>query len=131
LTLHHTTTTGELEMPKPLHLNLNGVSVETDDGEIMQLLDLASEKLAELVTAITNTGKAGSLTMKIEIKPSTAGALAVRGDVKIKKPQRMPREALFWATPDGNLMADDPRQIKMELKTVPEQKTELKTVATA
>lgn len=118
-------------MPKPLHLNLNGVSVETDDGEIMQLLDLASEKLAELVTAITNTGKAGSLTMKIELKPSTAGALAVRGDVKIKKPQRMPREALLWATPDGNLMADDPRQIKMELKTVPEQKTELKTVATA
>lgn len=118
-------------MPKPLHLNLNGVSVETDDGEIMQLLDLASEKLSELVNAITNTGKAGSLTMKIELKPSTAGALAVRGDVKIKKPQRMPREALLWATPDGNLMADDPRQIKMELKTVPEQKTELKTVATA
>ena len=106
-------------MPKPLHLNLNGVSVETDDGEIMQLLDLASEKLSELVNAITNTGKAGSLTMKIELKPSTAGALAVRGDVKIKKPQRMPREALLWATPDGNLMADDPRQIKMELKTVP------------
>ena len=118
-------------MPKPLHLNLNGVSVETDDGEIMQLLDLASEKLAELVNAITNTGKAGSLTMKIELKPSTAGALAVRGDVKIKKPQRMPREALLWATPDGNLMADDPRQIKMELKTVPEQTTELQTVATA
>ena len=118
-------------MPKPLHLNLNGVSVETDDGEIMQLLDLASEKLSELVNAITNTGKAGSLTMKIELKPSTAGALAVRGDVKIKKPQRMPREVLLWATPDGNLMADDPRQIKMELKTVPEQKTELKTVATA
>ena len=118
-------------MPKPLHLNLNGVSVETDDGEIMQLLDLASEKLAELVNAITNTGKAGSLTMKIELKPSTAGALAVRGDVKIKKPQRLPREALLWATSDGNLMADDPRQIKMELKTVPEQKTELKTVATA
>lgn len=118
-------------MPKPLHLNLNGVSVETDEGEIMQLLDLASEKLTELVNAITSTGKGGSLTMKIELKPSTAGALAVRGEVNIKKPKRMPREALLWATPDGNLMADDPRQIKMELKTVPEQKTELKTVATA
>ena len=45
-------------MPKPLHLNLNGVSVETDDGEVMQLLDMASEKLAELVNAVTNTGKA-------------------------------------------------------------------------
>lgn len=118
-------------MPKPLHLNLNGVSVETDDGEIMQLLDMAGEKLAELVTAVTNTGKAGSLTLKIELKPSTAGALAVRGEVNIKKPKRLPREALLWATPDGNLIADDPRQIKMELKSVPKQKTELKTIATA
>ncbi len=43
-------------MPKPIHLNLNGVYVETDDGEIMQLLDLAGDKLAELVNAVTSTG---------------------------------------------------------------------------
>lgn len=116
-------------MPKPLHLNLNGVSVETDDGEIMQLLDLAGDKLAELVNAVTSTGKAGSLTLKIDLKPSTAGALAVRGDVKIKKPARLPREALLWATPDGNLLTEDPKQMKMELKQVHAEKAELKTVA--
>ncbi len=118
-------------MPKPIHLNLNGVYVETDDGEIMQLLDLASDKLSELINAVTSTGKAGSLTLKIDLKPSTAGALAVRGDVKIKKPARMPREALLWATPDGNLLAEDPKQMKMELKPVQEVKTELRQVATA
>jgi hypothetical protein len=118
-------------MPKPIHMNLNGVYVETEDGEMLQLLDLAGEKLAELVTAVTSTGKAGSLTLKIDLKPSTAGALAVRGDVKIKKPARMPREALLWATPDGNLLAEDPKQIKMELKPVQVEKTELKTVANA
>lgn len=118
-------------MPKPLNQNLTGVSVETEDGEIMPLLDLASDRLAELVNAVTSTGKAGSLTLKIDLKPSTAGALAVKGAVTIKKPQRMPREALLWPTPDGNLMAEDPKQTKLELRQVAEQKTELKTVATA
>lgn len=116
-------------MPKPLNQNLTGVSIETEDGEIMSLLDLASEKLAELVNAVTSTGKAGSLTLKVDLKPSTAGALAVKGAVAIKKPQRMPREALLWPTPDGNLLAEDPKQTKLELRTVADQKPELKTVA--
>ena len=116
-------------MPKPIHLNLNGVYVETDDGEVLQLLDLASDKLAELVNAVTSTGKAGSLTLKIDVKPSTAGALAVRGDVKIKKPARLPREALLWATPDGNLLAEDPKQTRLELKPVQDVKPELKTIS--
>lgn len=30
-------------------------------------------------------------------------------------------KALLWATPEGNLVADDPRQKKLELKAVPEQ----------
>jgi hypothetical protein len=115
-------------MAKPIHINLNGVSIETEDGEILPMLDLASDKLAELVSAVTGTGKAGSLTIKVDLKPSTAGALAVKGAVTIKKPQRLPREALLWPTPDGNLMAEDPRQTKLELRQIAEQKTELKTV---
>lgn len=117
-------------MPKPLNQNLTGVSIETEDGEVLPLLDMAGEKLAELVNAVTSTGKAGSLTLKIDLKPSTAGALAVKGAVTIKKPQRLPREALLWPTPDGNLMAEDPKQTKLELRPVQEQKSELKTVAT-
>lgn len=113
---------------KPIHLNLNGVSIETEDGEVFSLLDLAGEKLTELVNAITDTGKAGSLTIKVDLKPSTAGALAVRGNVSIKKPARMPREALLWPTPDGNLLAEDPKQMKMELKPVQFEKPELKQV---
>ena len=118
-------------MPKPIHLNLNGVSIETEDGEILPLLDQASDKLAELVNAVTSTGKAGSITIKVDLKPSTAGALAVKGAVAIKKPQRLPREALLWPTPDGNLLSEDPKQLKMELKPVATEKTELKTVVNA
>ncbi|MHB0992646.1 MAG: hypothetical protein ACYC0M_15415 [Burkholderiales bacterium] len=116
---------------KPIHLNLNGVYIETDDGEVLQLLDLAGEKLAELVNAINDTGKAGSLSIKIDLKPSTAGALAVRGNVTIKKPARMPREALLWPTSDGNLLSEDPKQMKMELKPVQDEKRDLKQVTAA
>ena len=68
------------------------------------------------------------MTLKIDVKPSTAGALAVKGDVNTKKPKGAPAESLLWATPDGNLVADDPRQTKLEFRVVPEAMRELKAV---
>ena len=73
--------------------------------------------------------KAGSLTLKIHVKPSTAGALAVRSEVSTVKPKGLPPESLLWPTPEGNLLAEDPRQMKLEMKAVaPEPARELKTV---
>ena len=41
----------------------------------------------------------------------------------------MPAESLLWPTPDGNLMAEDPRQTKLDLKPIAtEPARELKTV---
>lgn len=78
---------------------------------------------------IVATNKAGSLTMKIDLKPSTAGALAVKASVAIKKPKGLPAESLLWPTVEGNLMADDPRQVRLDLKSVTiEPARELKTV---
>ena len=39
-------------------------------------------------------------------------------DVSITKPKGLPPESLLWATPDGNLMGEDPRQTKLELREV-------------
>ena len=42
-------------------------------------------------------------------------------------PKGLPAEALLWPTLDGNLVADDPRQSKLELRAVKaSQITELK-----
>lgn len=106
---------------KPMHENLDAVRVENEAGDLVPVMDYAGEKLSELVSAIESHNKAGVLTMKISVKPSTAGALAVKAEVAIKKPVGAPPEALLWATPEGNLVADDPRQKKLELKAVPEQ----------
>lgn len=116
-------------MTKPINENIRDVRIEDENGNLMPVLDVAGAKLSELIAAIVSTNKAGSLAMKIDIKPSTAGALAVKASVAIKKPKGLPPESLLWPTPDGNLMADDPRQTKLELKPVAaEPARELKTV---
>ena len=58
-----------------------------------------------------------------------AGAMAVKADVSITKPKGLPPESLLWATPEGNLIGEDPRQTKLDLKAVaPDPVRELKAV---
>lgn len=117
-------------MSKPINENLRDVRIENENGDLIPLLDHAGEQFADLIKAIVSTNKAGTLTLKVDIKPSTAGAMAVKASVAIKKPKGLPPESLLWPTPEGNLVADDPRQTKLELKPVAaEPSRELKTVA--
>lgn len=117
-------------MSKPINENLRDVRVENEQGDLIPLLDHAGEQFADLIKAICTTNKAGTLTLKVDIKPSTAGAMAVKASVSIKKPKGLPPESLLWPTPEGNLMADDPRQVKLDLKAVTvEPARELKTVS--
>lgn len=115
---------------KPLNENLERVRLVTPDGELVPIMDAAGAKFSELVNAVAAHQKAGTLTLKIAIKPSTAGAMAVKAEVSIKKPQGLAPESLLWATPEGNLIAEDPRQQKFDFKpNAPEPKRELKAVA--
>jgi hypothetical protein len=82
-------------------------------------IDTASDKLAELVAAVDTTGKAGSIDLKIKVKKATrGGAMHITGTVKVTKPAEDPMEAMLFATPEGNLVADDPHQQKLALKSV-------------
>lgn len=82
-------------------------------------IDIASDKLAELVAAVDATGKSGSVDLKIKMKKaSRGGAMHITGTVKLNKPAEEPMEALLFATPEGNLVVDDPHQQKLDLKNV-------------
>jgi len=117
-------------MAKPLNENLKAVCVETEDGDLIPVMDLAGAKFSELIKSVSENNKAGTLTLKVAIKPSTAGTLAVKAEVSIVKPKGMPAESLLWPTPEGNLMAEDPRQTKLDLKPVAaEPARELKTIS--
>lgn len=80
-------------------------------------IDAASDKLAELVAAVDSSGKSGRIDMTITVKKATrGGAMHITGKVKLIKPAEEPMEAMLFATPEGNLVADDPNQQKLDLK---------------
>jgi len=98
-----------------------------------ELVDEATTAINNLVSAVDETGKGGSLTIKISVKPNgRGGGMNVGYDVAAKLPQGEKLTSVMWPTPEGDLLASDPRQKSLDLKTVPAavatQLTELKTV---
>lgn len=85
-----------------------------------ELVDEATTAINNVVTAVSETGKAGHLTIKIAIKPNgRGGAMNVIYDVASKVPQGDKLTSVMWPTPEGDLLASDPRQKSLDLKTVP------------
>lgn len=93
-------------MPKPVTDTLRLL----DGGAFM---DECSEKLAEAVRAVEETGKAGKLTITLDLKKA-GGAIAVAGKVTNKTPEVKPDETLMWATVEGNLVLENPAQRKLK-----------------
>ncbi|MFD8970499.1 hypothetical protein ACFV0C_36855 [Streptomyces sp. NPDC059568] len=72
-----------------------------------------SERLHDLIEAVRETGKAGSLALKIDVKPipGTDGrTLTVTDTVAAKLPKTERPKSIFFVTDDGNLSRTDPRQ---------------------
>lgn len=73
--------------------------------------DELSEALNDLVTAVTDTRRAGTLTLTISVKPlkGTEHGLLVGDVIKTKLPTPDRTESIFYAH-DGNLQRTDPNQ---------------------
>lgn len=83
------------------------------------LINEASELLAEVVKAVEITGKSGKLTIELQVKKlSRSGALEIIDKVTSKAPSEAPMTTMMYPTPEGNLITEDPRQAKLDLKTV-------------
>ena len=88
-----------------------GLSVELD------------EKLTEVVRAAEMTGKVGSITVSLKIKAKgNSGQIEITPAVKAVVPEHERGNVLMFATPEGNLQLEDPRQQKLELKDAPPAK---------
>jgi hypothetical protein len=97
-------------------------------------LDEASDALAELVQAVSDTGRPGTLTVSLTLKRASrgSGALVIADKITVKGPKEDAVETMLYATPEGALVAEDPRQHKLALKDVREaipEPTQLKTPA--
>ncbi len=80
-----------------------------------------TEKLAELVRKVSESGKAGSLSLTLKVKPASRarGAFVVLAEVETKLPKDLPDETLMFGTPEGSLLNDDPAQTKLDLRVAP------------
>jgi hypothetical protein len=81
-------------------------------------MDDASNQLAELVSAVNNTGKGGKITLEISVKKMSKGACGVIGKIRMSKPIEAPDATLMFPTEEGDLLTEDPRQQKLPLKAV-------------
>ena len=80
-----------------------------------------SDGLHDLLAAVRDVGKGGTLTLTVRVKPagSDATTVIVADDLKVKLPQGDRGESIFYITDDNNLSREDPRQQKFELREAP------------
>lgn len=81
--------------------------------------DELTDKQRELVAACASTGRSGSLTLTLQLKPGKGGQIEVFDEIKLKLPKEEKGSSLMFATPENNLTREDPRQMTLTgLKTV-------------
>lgn len=78
-------------------------------------VEQATRLLAEVVRAVDETGKAGTVTITLTVKPEKGGGSqkTIIAAVKAKKPEGDIPEAVFFSDADGDLHRADPAQNEM------------------
>ena len=97
-------------------------------------LDDLSEQMAALVAAVRDSNKSGSLTLKISIKPATrndATTVLIDDEVVVKMPKAERSATIMFTTEDNSLSRDNPRQQKLNLRGVQDEKPETLKKVTA
>lgn len=109
--------TGEVVEGAPQRKTFASFVIEQRNGALHAE---ASEVLAELVKAVQDHNKAGSVTIKITVRPGSkgTGTLVVSDDVTIKAPTGDRPAALFFPDEHGNLHRTDPHQQQLPMRRV-------------
>lgn len=86
--------------------------------------DAMGLQLGEVVSAVCETLKTGSITVSLKVAPNGKGAVTVSHDIKAKIPEAARPQTTFFATSSGSLLRRDPNQSEMQLRDVsePEEK---------
>lgn len=88
-----------------------------EDLNSRALFDL-SARMAECVERSQETGKMSTLTVTLKFKPQGQGRMEVTDEIKHSLPEYPRATTLMFATVDGLLQKDDPKQVSMNLKVV-------------
>lgn len=90
-----------------------------------------TEKLAEVIRAVRETGKQGTLNLqlKVSLMKGSEDTVTISSVVNNKVPQLDRAQTIMWSTYDGELIRNDPTQRNLDLKTVETTPATLKTAA--
>lgn len=117
-------------MSKPLNENLTSVRVETEDGDLLPVMDVAGTKFSELINAVAANNKAGTLTLKIAVKPLHRWRDGSQSGSEHHQAEGHASRIAALGHAGRQPLAEDPRQTKLDLKAVaPEPVRELKAVS--
>ena len=83
-----------------------------------QTLTEMHDKLLEIVGAVRDTGKAGSLQLTLKVKPASKGrdeikVLMIEDTLKATIPQHDRAASIFYTNHENELQREDPRQVQM------------------
>lgn len=102
----------EKAVPDVVHGDVLEVLKQIRAGDIVFELNQEMEKV---VAGVRETGKGGTLSLKISIAPFKPGstALNVQADVSAKVPKPSQDVSIFFPTDRNTLVRNDPRQKHM------------------
>ena len=83
-----------------------------------ETLDTLTSDLAQMVTAVKATSKAGKLTLELTIKPNGAHGVEITDKITTKEPRDDRGSTMFFNDKDGGLHRRDPRQQDLPLRQV-------------
>lgn len=91
--------------------------------DVGELNKEATDALQDLTHACTETGKAGSMTITIKMKPiGRTGQVELDTAVALKAPAPVKGKTIMFVTPDNNLQREHPKQTSLEgLRTADEE----------
>lgn len=93
--------------PKPF----NDTLVQLRFGE---LHDDLTKALNELVQKVDTSQKGGKIVLTLAIKAGKGGQIEIADDLKVTLPKVEKATSILFATPEGNLQRQDPRQKTFE-----------------
>jgi hypothetical protein len=85
-----------------------------------------SDELRQLTTAVTETGKKGTLTITLTvapIKPGNTTNLIATAQSVLKAPAAEAPSAVFFSDRHGNLTREDPNQPTLPMRVVGDKET--------
>lgn len=78
---------------------------------------VASQRLQEIVKACAETGRKGKIVITLEVG-AAGGVAELRAKISVTKPEPQLPGGVYFATDNGGLVEEDPRQLKLPVAKV-------------